>query len=165
LKKPRVSIAGLMILVLLVAFGFAALKNPSQLVAGLAFMLAMGMLLLALVGMAFGRGGVQIHLAGFAVFGWGYLILVLSTGDLPLPTLPSSMLVAYLSQVMLPPKPTAMNATGGTFLVARMTGRPEIVQFLQIGHSLATLLVALLGSWLAGAFAKREAALDHSDSR
>jgi len=70
-RSFRVTIAGLMALVLYVAVGFAALKTPSEAWATLTLLL----LTLALLGSIFTRGGNRAFWGGFAIAGWSYWIL------------------------------------------------------------------------------------------
>ena len=60
MPKPRVSIGQLLMLVVLVAVGFAALRNPSELGSGTTFTLTVGLLLFASVG-AIARQGKAIN--------------------------------------------------------------------------------------------------------
>src|SRR3954451_3573750 len=85
MKRPDFTIARLMTGVLLVALGFAAMRRPSEVVAGAAFTSVMVAFLVATTGSVLGRGASWI---GFAVFGWGGLILVFGplSWDLPGPS-------------------------------------------------------------------------------
>jgi hypothetical protein len=75
MKPFRVSIAGLMAVVLLVAVGVAALRSASDLWAGALFTLALGVLAIAALGAVSLRGRQRASWAGFAALGWGYLLL------------------------------------------------------------------------------------------
>ena len=150
-----------MAFIVLVAVGFAALKNPTEPVASSTFTLTMVMLLLALVGVGFRRGDKQLFWAGFATFGWGTLAFDLATGALIPPRLFSSLLIAHLTRVM--PAPGTSNIQMNvSFTVTTLTGsntgsNPFAFEpFFQIGHSMAVLMVALLGTMLVRIFARRE---------
>ena len=74
--RLRINIAGLMGLILLAAVGLAALRNLPGKWANLVFSLALGLNFIAVVvaiGMS-GRG--RIIALGYAICGWGYLVLV-----------------------------------------------------------------------------------------
>lgn len=147
MKPPRNSIAGLMAVVVLVAVGFAALKNPSEIWASCLFSLTVGLLLLALLGVAFGSGDRRMFWAGFSVFGWGYLILALLTHAFEA-SLPTTLLIQDLHQ----------RWNGTHALIASLNGTDSHdmdAAFFQSGRSLATLLVALLGTVLVRVFASQ----------
>ena len=150
-----------MAFIVLIAVGFAALKNPTEPVASATFTLTMVMLLLALVGVGFRRGDKQLFWAGFATFGWGTLAFDLSTGALIPPRLFSSLLIAELTRVI--PQPAPSNIQMGisfttTTVTATLPGSNPFafMPFFQIGHSIAVLMVALLGMMLVRIFARRE---------
>src|SRR4051812_29116963 len=75
MSRPRVSIAGLMGVVLFIGVGFAALKGASRLWASALFTLTLAVLLGASLGAVARRGPERMAWTGFAVFGWSYLIL------------------------------------------------------------------------------------------
>jgi hypothetical protein len=163
MKKYRISIADLMAFILLVAVGFAALKNPTEPVASATFSLTMVMLLLALVGVGFRRGDKQLFWAGFATFGWGTLAFDLSTGALIPPRLFSSLLIAHLTRFMPISEPSNIQmGVSITGFASTVTGsfagsNPfAFMPFFQIGHSIAVLMIALLGTMLVRIFARRE---------
>jgi hypothetical protein len=71
--RPRFSIAGLMVVVLVCAVGVAALRYASEAWAGAMFTLALGVLAAAGLGAVYRRGRKRAFWLGAAVFGWGYL--------------------------------------------------------------------------------------------
>ena len=63
-------------MVLCAAFACAALRQPSNLWASLAFTVTIGVLVLGVVGILLRRGADRAFWVGFALFGWSYLALV-----------------------------------------------------------------------------------------
>lgn len=162
MRKQQISIAGLMVFIVLVAAGIAALKNQTEPVASATFTVTMVMLLLALVGVGFRRGNKQLFWAGFATFGWGTLAFDLSTGALIPPRLFSSFLIAHLTRIIpTPDLPTYATGTYTGSAVAVTISNPAsnafaFMPYFQIAHSEAILFVALLGAILVRIFAKRD---------
>ncbi|HEV3120252.1 MAG TPA: hypothetical protein VGY53_00045, partial [Isosphaeraceae bacterium] len=76
MRAPRFSIAGLMGLVLATSLGLAALRYASPTLAGVVLMVTCSALALAVVGVACRGEAERAWWLGFALFGWGYLILV-----------------------------------------------------------------------------------------
>lgn len=75
MRLRTVSLAGLMLAIVVAGIGLIALKDPHGLYASGAYTLALGSLVAALVGVAFGRGGVRAFWGGFAIVGWAYFLL------------------------------------------------------------------------------------------
>jgi hypothetical protein len=73
----RISIRTLMALVLVSAIGLAALRNASELWAGMMLLLALAAVGVAILGVALMRGRERAWWLGFAVFGGGYLVAAL----------------------------------------------------------------------------------------
>lgn len=71
----RVSVAGLLLVVLVAGVGLAALRSPSPALAGTLLLLTLGLLGFATLGAVYRRGPQQAPWLGFALFGWGYLVL------------------------------------------------------------------------------------------
>jgi hypothetical protein len=156
-RSLRFSIAGLMGAVLVAAIGLAALRDPSELWAGVIFLLTCGVLMLAVVGVVCRGEARRAWWLGFALFGWGYLVLAFFlalNGVLPaLPTTPlirrvlpnivapGGMMGGGMRSVDLLPQFGGMGCVvGGAF-----TGMEE----WRISHSLLALLAAVLGGTLA----------------
>jgi hypothetical protein len=161
--RPRFSILGLMAVILLVALGLAALKSPSELRASLVFTATVFVLLTATLGVLLDRSPA---LTGFALFGWASLLLAF--GPMSLATTVPRPLSTLILEAVLP----AMNLspvsgfseyhnvsasigvnTGGTIVTAPVAD-------LQIGHSLLSLLAALVGGVVARVFAARSEAAE-----
>jgi hypothetical protein len=75
MRQLRISIAGLMGLILVVAVGLAALHHPTRLWSNAAFSLAIGLDFGAVVAAIASEGRARSACSGFAVCGWGYLVL------------------------------------------------------------------------------------------
>jgi hypothetical protein len=84
MRTVRFPIAALMVAVLIVALGLAALRNSSAAWAGVTFLLTCGVLCLAIVGIVCDGDARRAWWLGFALFGWGYLVLAFwSSVELP----------------------------------------------------------------------------------
>jgi hypothetical protein len=75
MTRLRVPIAGLMLFLLPVAVGLAALRDPSELWASALFSLTILALLVSVLGTVARRGASRIAFLGFTLFGTTYLIL------------------------------------------------------------------------------------------
>ena len=117
----RFSIAALMVVVLVSAVAVAALLNASDLWAGSVLLLTLGMLGFALLGIRQRREAKRAFWEGFAIFGWGYLVLALSPWfvDQVQPNLPTTWLVdnLYVKLQAAMGRPTALGVTNLTFSV------------------------------------------------
>jgi hypothetical protein len=150
MRKFRFSIGGLMAVVLVLAIGFAALRNASQTWAGLMFLLTCGVLGLAVVGAVCRREAERAWWLGFAVFGWGYMILAFWPSE-SLPELPTQALLDVLRSIFLatPQGQGFVPAMAGAFGGGGGFGAGPMLSSSQIGHCLWALLFALLGGTLA----------------
>jgi hypothetical protein len=77
MRFVRFSIAGLMGAVLTAALGLTALRSASETWAGVALLATCGVLGLAVVGVVSRAADERAWWLGFALFGWGYLVLAL----------------------------------------------------------------------------------------
>jgi hypothetical protein len=75
MTRPRITIATLMALVLTIGFGFAALRNANDFWASATFNVAIIMILGASLAALARKGAARMTWAGFAAFGWAYLLL------------------------------------------------------------------------------------------
>ena len=75
----RLSIAGMMALVLFLSLAFTALRYSSGIAAGITCLLSLGILLLAVPGVVYQRSGGRAFCLGFALFGWGYIAMAYQT--------------------------------------------------------------------------------------
>jgi hypothetical protein len=151
MRKIRFTIGGLMGVVLILAIGLAAWKNANAAWAGVIFLLTCGLLGLATIGSICRRDAARAGWLGFALFGWGYLGLVLASWyDEDIPELPALSLLAAID----PRFGTAPRSHGAPFsscfVVVDLT-------YFQLGHCFWTLLAAVLGGTLARAFVGRQA--------
>ena len=175
--RARVSIAGLMVVVLLLAVGFAGLRTASALWASAIFTFAITLLAAALLGVAATRGRSRMTCLGFALFGWIYLLTtfwlwpgpngvsappfltkaLLDAVQPPFQT-PTAMTVdrgpAGEMSTELPPKvATIVPGTRNVVTSAPFTGRVvNLHHYRRIGHILAALALGLLGGLLGGIF-------------
>ncbi len=74
--RPRFSIAALMGFVLAFGVGLAAFRYPSKIWASFLISIALGAMVVALLGAVFHRGLPQKFWAGYAITGWLYLLMV-----------------------------------------------------------------------------------------
>src|SRR5215208_6439046 len=84
----RVTLAGLMGVVVVLGVGLAALKNASNEWAGAVRLMTLGMLAAAILEAVYSRGARRAWWLGFALFGWGYEALASAPWSSP-QTLPS----------------------------------------------------------------------------
>lgn len=75
MRRLQVPIAGLMLFLLPVAIGLAALRDPSELWASALFSLTISALLVSALGTAARRGASRMAFLGFTLFGGSYLLL------------------------------------------------------------------------------------------
>ncbi len=148
MRMPRTSIAGLMGAVLVASLGLTGMRTGSAIWAGTTFLVTCAVLSLAVVGAVCRTGAGRAWWLGFAVFGWGYLVLVFrgwnSAANWNLPTVP---LLGWL--IPKPPLPGGMGGgMGGGFGGGFGFSNP-VDAYSQAGHCLIALLVATLGGLLA----------------
>jgi hypothetical protein len=166
MRKLRFPIAGLMGAVLVIALSLAALRNASETWAGATFLLTSAVLTLAVVGAVCRRDAERAWWLGFALFGWGYVLLAFWS-SFELPTM--AVLDAISSRLGAKVRFSgAMNSIGGGMgtmggmrstglqvsgvLAGGMgggTGGPADPSLQQIGHCLWALLASLAGGTLS----------------
>jgi hypothetical protein len=152
MRTIRFPIAGLMLAVLVVAVALAALRNASETWAGVMFLITCGVLSLAIVGVVCRDGPQRAWWLGFALFGWGYLLLALwSTVNLPTMALLDAIAARLGMQVRF-----SGGMGGGMLSVALWAGGfcgggggPSNESLREIAHCLWALAAALLGGLLA----------------
>jgi hypothetical protein len=155
MRSFRFHIGSLVILILIIGVGFAALRESSDLWENGVFTLAIGVLLTSIL-FAFHRIERRRALwIGFALFGWVYLGLSV------VPSIESRMmttkLLAFLD-AQVPGRSIVTNAAAWTLAVqaGKLSGTLPAVwsgtsdNFVRIGHSLVALLAAWLGGELSG---------------
>jgi hypothetical protein len=141
--KRRSTIGGLMAVVLVLAIGLAALRNPSVLWVGTIFLATRVILALGAIGVVLRKHAERAWWLGFSVFGWGYLVLLT-----PSPTtmtsmqLPTWSLLAALRPALGP---------SGELMAQPNPGVRLSLGYFEIGHDLLALLAAFLGALLVRA--------------
>ena len=75
MKRRHLTLKGSMIAIAVIGVGMAALVRPNKLWAFVLPPLSMTMYLTSILGLLFRRGPRRAYWAGFALFGWAYLIL------------------------------------------------------------------------------------------
>jgi hypothetical protein len=135
MTRLRLTIAQMMGSVLLVGFGFAALRNADRFWASAAFGLAVISVSAALVGAYARKGSARMSWAGFATTGGACLATWLSSaqtvGSLSGP--PQTLLQPILAKFQPYINPAAF-------------GGAAFVTYTQIGNSLSVILLALVGA-------------------
>jgi hypothetical protein len=162
MRTIRFPIAGLMLAVLVVALGLAALRNASEVWAGVMFLFTCAVLCLAIVGAICRDGPRRAWWLGFALFGWGYLLLSLwSKVNLPTMTLLDVIAARLGAQVrfsggmggamggMLGGMQSIRPWAGGFGGFGGGSGVPFNEPLQHIAHCLWALVAALLGGLLA----------------
>jgi hypothetical protein len=169
MKRPRITIAHIILVVAISAVAFAAIQSGSASWAGAMTSITFFVMICSLLGVALERGIRRVYWTGFATLGWSYLILIYAPWvdqrigrHLLAPNL--FALLAEALQPVIPPTPAGggfqsvpvgvMGAaeTGGGFGGA-MT--PNVPEYKRIGESLEALLWAFAGGWVACYFASR----------
>ena len=187
--QARVSIAGMMVAVLLLAVGFAGLRTASALWASAIFTFTITLLTAALLGVAATRRRSRMACLGFSLFGWVYLLTTFWLWPGPNGvSAPPFLTKALLDAVQPPPQtPTAMTSDPGP--VGEMSTEPppqvaktirpglaqlvtytgrvvNLLHYRRIGHMLAAIAFGLLGGLLGSIFyALSEAAGERKQGR
>ncbi len=157
MRTIRFPIAALMVAVLIVALGLAALRNSSATWAGVTFLVTCAVLCLAVVGIVCDGDARRAWWLGFALFGWGYLVLAFWSSV----ELPTMVLLDAISERL----GLAVQFRGGMRGMGGMRsarlwgfdmfggfngfGGPGDRSIQQISHCLWALLAALLGGIIA----------------
>jgi hypothetical protein len=149
---PRVSIASLMFVVVLVAVGIAALRNPSYWGTSAIYSVTLALLIFSTAGVIFRKGESRLHWAGMAFFGWSYLIVAIVSSDLNPPTLITTWLLMEIDNRW--PQEDIWNNMKFQSVHGIAPRGPLL--FFQMGHSVLALLSGLLGTILVRVFARLE---------
>jgi hypothetical protein len=185
MRRFKISIAGMMLAVAVVALGVVGLKEGTELWASATFTLTVVILLGAILNAWHGRGSRRAFWAGFLLFGWAYLIWVFRPWtyqntqlNVP-PTLTGVLLDVVHERIHVEPQyiPNP-NLTAGAVTVPTIPfGQPmepamilkpgsvywqgDIESYRQVGHCLASLLFGVVGgAWSAFARARSNRASD-----
>ena len=146
MRRFRFTIASLLIIVLLVAFGFAALRESNDLWESGVFTLTLGVLLISILLAIHRTESRRAFWIGFAVFGWSYLGLTL------VPSIESRLMttkaLAYLDSKV--PGRTQVSSLSGSPGIgsgaARQSG-PEASRSPQMGIKLRPPSQGAVGLW------------------
>ncbi|MHC5542062.1 hypothetical protein ACYOEI_27900 [Singulisphaera rosea] len=166
-----------MVVVLLLAIGFAGLRTASALWASALFTFTLTLFTAALLGVATSRGRSRMTFLGFSIFGWAYLLTTFWLWPVPNgvtapPFLTKALLDAVqpssntptvmtidrgpageMSTEPPPMVPTTVPGTRNVVTTAPYTGRVvNLHHYRRIGHILAAILFGLLGSLLGRTF-------------
>jgi hypothetical protein len=169
MRRIRFNIANLIVVILVLGVGFAALRESTDLWESGIFTLTLGVLLISILLAVHRTEKSRAFWIGFAVFGWIYLVLAL------MPSTESRLIttsaLAYLDSKVpgrpldiLPTLPELIRFANLNLLDIN---RPDIVtlwkvrsvggwsgtteNFMRIGHS----LLALLAGWVGGQLSRR----------
>jgi hypothetical protein len=148
MKFTRITIRGMLALILLCGLGLAALRSHTHFSTQIVFTLTLSSLLICLIGAMVGRP--RSFWIGAAVFGWGYAILVFGPwfSEQVEPWLLSSrFLDEVYSRFLLSPIDrqggwTTLHASGNAQFPVNID---DYVQFTRTGHSLSTIVHAVAG--------------------
>lgn len=162
MRRPQFSIAGLAWVILVAAFGLAAIRSGSEAWSGAMFSIMAFAMISSLLGVALARGARQVYWMGFATLGWSYLLLIYvpwlyeNVGQFLL----ARNLFDAIEQVLHPEKSVAVVSLGGFRSMAFSAGGgmsggriADLTPFQRIGVALEALLWAFLGGWAARYFA------------
>jgi hypothetical protein len=173
MPRYRISLAGSLGIVAVIAMGLAGMRSASSLWTTAAATVTLALLLSAVIAARLLDGPDRAFWAGFALFGWSYLVLVnwdwiggqfghdLTAGL-------SDVAEAMFAKVDVPAPPGrgATNLPASTGFVVISTeeylGQARARQiklgnFVQIGRMFLALLFGLLGGWIARAIARGRA--------
>jgi hypothetical protein len=149
MTRPRLTIAQLMTVILLVGFGFAALRNANELWASATHTLAIISILAAPLFAFANKGKARMTSAGFAVFGWAYFLIDLlpdlSGGSLGVGPVPWPSLIIEVGAALLQP-----------YIHPFAPGMLDLVQYYLVSHSLGIILFGLIGAVIGRLVAPRD---------
>jgi hypothetical protein len=158
--RLRVTIRGLSVLVLLLGFGFAALRGATLGWATASILAALLTLCASTLGAVVRGGPSRPAWLGFAIFGWAYFLLHFGPGaEWKRGYSPAHFTTWAIDGLLLPrlaPELEEGRAVGGVeeFVILR-SGKSGSF-FCAASHALASLLFGLLGSALGLALSRRD---------
>lgn len=165
---PRLSLRVSMACIVVLALALAALRSPSDSWVGPMFSMTPGLLLTAVLGVVYRRGTSRAFWLGFALFGWAYWLLSFGPwfDSWVAPHLVLTRPVKQLSYVMHPePVFEGPIGMGTPDDFASRSSFKKRDNFWRIGKSLAVLVVALLGGFVAIVFSLEEGRRDDGSPR
>jgi hypothetical protein len=185
MRRFRFTVAGLIAVILLLAIGMAALRNPTELWASAVFTAAVSLFASSAVGAMAHRGVRRFTCAGLAIFGWVYLVFSFGSwmgNSVGTPPLLPSCLLDYLqdhivsdgktpytadveyntfhsktSVFRLTTPPSEPSTSTRQFAPSTAAGwrRVNMTAYKQTGHSLGAMLFGILGAFAGRFFAAR----------
>ena len=114
----------LMVAVLAIATGFASLMFASGPLAGAVVALTLGMLAVAVLGVIYRAGAARASWLGFALFGWGYMVLSSAAWWDRAPSRPALVTTAILEQLFPVLRPDR-NWADTPRVLSRLLGDPD----------------------------------------
>ena len=141
MTRPRFTLAQLMAVVLLVGFGFAALRNANPSWASATFSLAILAVSVALAGACSRKEGARMPWAGFAVAGGLSLVIWLCT----------SSTIGFVNG---PPHPLLYRLQ--PYINPGASGGGPFIAYTQIAHSLDVVLLGGLGAIMGRLLAAKD---------
>jgi hypothetical protein len=139
MTRPRITIAGLMAIVLYVAVGFAALRNADAFWASATLSLAILSVSVALAGALACRGRARASWAGFAAASLACLVIWLSAHETVGFVSGPPRLLAFWGFRLLGPY---INPAAGA-------GGQPYIYYVQVSNSLESIVFGLAGAFLA----------------
>jgi hypothetical protein len=175
MSRLRFTLAQLMAVVIFAGFGFAALRSATPRWSSVVFTLTVAVLLAAILAAIARRGRARIMWTGFALFGWFYLGTTFGPwaagNGVTAPPYLTKWALDYLDARFwaVAQAPAGRMDTGPSgevlfqrFLLGMPPGNapiqftPDSSQFRRIGHSIAAILVGLLGAVLGRLMAAKD---------
>jgi hypothetical protein len=158
--------------VLALAVGLTALRSRSGAWSVAVFSLTLVLHFTAVLGVIYRRHGDRAGWLGFALFGWGYLMLAFAPGFCTeiRPQLGTDLLLGYLYPQIAPiPPPGAVFNEGSNEYYAPDQSGALVVwgpdtepAFRRTGHSLMAVLFALMGALMARWLADRREEMEET---
>jgi hypothetical protein len=146
MTRPRITIAGLMAIVLYVAVGVAALRNADVFWASATLSLAILSISVALAGTLSGRGRARVTWAGFAAASLACLVIWFSAHEtVGFVSGPPRLLAFWAFHTLLPYLNPAASRGGEPY-----------IYYVQISNSLEAIVFGLIGALLSRLIAVKD---------
>jgi hypothetical protein len=148
MTRPRYSLAQLMAILVYLRFGFAALRNADEFWATATYSIAVLTIAAAPVGAIARRGAARSTWAGFAVFGWTYLVALelpdWGVGGFGFGPIQKPVLLIEWGITRLQP-----------YVYPKAGGR-DLTRYEQVSLSLGSILFGLVGAVLSRILAPKD---------